>query len=209
MRVMETDLLAMADLVSNSIDNAVRALLHHDHALATAVIDDDNPINDLFQRIEREILEVIATQQPMAKDLREVLAIFAIATDLERIGDYAKGIAKVTRRSDAPYQAPALVLIDQMRALVREVLASEMDSFIHRDPEAARAAAARDDEIDQIYVNVYEETFAGMMADREAIKPNENLLWAAKGLERCGDHVTNIGERVVFLTTGLYEELND
>jgi phosphate transport system protein len=206
---MEDDLLAMADLVRTAIDNAVRALREHDHALAERVIDDDEPINDLFVRIEREIQEVIATQHPMAKDLREVLAIFAIATDLERIGDYAKGIARVTTRSEAPFAPGPLVHIDQMRELVRELLATEMDSFIRRDPDAARAAAARDDEIDRLYLRVYEETVEHMSTDRAAIKTGEHLLWAAKGLERCGDHVTNIGERVVFLITGQYVELND
>jgi phosphate transport system protein len=209
LRVLEDDLLAMADLVQSAIDKSARALLQHDHRLASEVIESDERVNDLYIRIEQAILEVIATQQPMATDLREVLAIYAISTDLERIADYAKGIAKVAMSVEGVAAKSILVHIEQMSGLARQLLADEIDAFIRRDAEAATTVARRDDEIDRLYRRVYEEVVSEMMESRSAIEAGERLLWAAKALERSGDHVTNIGERVVLLKTGRHVELND
>jgi phosphate transport system protein len=209
LKVLEDDLLAMADLVQVAIDNAVRALLHHDVALATEVIEGDERINDLYTRIEQSILEVIATQQPMATDLREVLAIYSISTDLERIADYAKGIGRAARKVEGGGQPSTLVHIEQMSELVRQILVDEMDAFIRRDADDAATIARRDDEIDRLYRRVYQEVVTEMTQGRTTIEAGERLLWVAKSLERGGDHVTNIGERVVFLTSGRHVELND
>ena len=209
LRVLEDDLLAMADRVGSLIERSVRALLQMNNAAASDVVDTDDKINDLFVRIEKQALEIIATQQPLATDLREILAILAIATDLERIADHAKGIGKITQRIDRLPESNALVHIDQMNALVRELLAQEMDAFVERNPQTAREVASRDDEVDKLYWVIYEEILDDMSLERSSIKEGERLLWVAKSLERCGDHVTNIGERVVFLTTGEHVELND
>jgi phosphate transport system protein len=207
MRLLEDDLLRLGDLVSNAIDRAVRALLERDTGLAEEVRADDERINDLYARIERESLQVIATQQPMAGDLREIMAVFAIATDLERMGDHAKGIAIVALKVS---EEPALEVneIPQMAALVRELLTAELEAFVRRDTEAARAVALRDDEVDALYGRAYHRLIRVMTEDPQAVERASRLLWVAKGLERTADHVTNIGERVVFLATGEVVELN-
>jgi phosphate transport system protein len=209
LRVLEDTLLGMADIVGQSVERAVRALTDHDPDLAHEVIEGDERINDLYERIERETMELIATQQPMAIDLREILAISAVATDLERIGDYAKGIATIALRIlDEPPLKP-LVDIPRMSNIARQLLADEVGAFVHRDADAARRTAARDDDLDQLYDQVYRELITYMMDDPGTINRASRLLWVAKSLERIGDHITNIGERVVFVTTGELIELND
>jgi phosphate transport system protein len=209
LRLLEDNLVGMADVVGGAIEKAVRALTDRDPELAHEVVGGDEKINNRYARIERETLELIATQQPMATDLREILAISAIATDLERIGDYAKGIATVTLRVlDEPPLKP-LVDIPRMADIVRELLAAEVGAFVKSDPNEARRVAERDDEVDALYDQIYRELVTYMMDDPRTINRASRLLWVAKSLERIGDHVTNIGERVVFVTTGELVELND
>jgi phosphate transport system protein len=207
MRLLEDDLLRLGDMVGSAIEQAVQALTERNGDLAHEIKLNDERINGLYAKIERETLELIATQQPMASDLREILAVFAIATDLERIGDYAKGICNIALRVlDEP---PVMVNeIPRMAVMVRELLNGELDAFVRRDAEAARRAAARDDEVDALYGQVYLRLIGVMTEDPQAIERASRLLWAAKGLERAADHITNIGERVVFLITGEIVELN-
>ena len=208
MRLLEDDLLRLADLVGNALERAVEAWAERDSARAQEVKANDERINDLYARIERETLELIATQQPMAGDLREIMAVYAIAADLERIGDYAKGIANIALRVLNEPPVPANE-IPQMLTLVRELLAAELDAFLRRDGEAARMAAARDDEVDALYSQVYRRLIRLMTEDPACVERASRVMWAAKSLERAADHVTNIGERVVFLATGEVVELND
>jgi phosphate transport system protein len=208
MRLLEDDLLRLGDLVSRAIERAVQALVDRNPDLAYEVRDNDERINDLYARIERESLQLIATQQPMAGDLREIMAVFAIGTDLERMGDYAKGIATIALRVvDEP---PVVVTeIPRMAELVCELLTAELGAFVERDQEAARRIARRDDEVDALYEQVYRRLIRLMTEDPSGVERASRMLWVAKSLERAADHVTNIGERVVFLTTGEVVELND
>ena len=207
LRLLEDDLLRLADLVGGAIEQSVRALVDRDSDLAEAVRANDERINDLYARIERESLELIARQQPMAGDLREIMAVFAIATDLERMGDHAKGIAAIALRiMDEP--EVAVKEIPRMAELVREILAGELDAFVRRDDSFARAVASRDDEVDALYDQAYRRLIRLMTEDPQAVERASRMLWVAKSLERTGDHATNIGERIVFLTTGDVVELN-
>jgi phosphate transport system protein len=208
MRLLEDNLLRLADMVGNALERAVEAWSERDATRAQEVRANDDRINDLYARIERETLELIATQQPMAGDLREIMAVYAIAADLERIGDYAKGIASIALRVIHEPPVPANE-IQLMLVLVRALLAAELDAFIRRDPEAARRAAARDDEVDALYSQVYRRLIQLMTEDPTCVERASRVMWAAKSLERAADHVTNIGERVVFLATGEVVELND
>ncbi len=207
MQRLEDNLLRLGDTVGSAIEQAVQALTERDLGLAQEIQLNDERINELYARIERDVLQLIATQQPMASDLRELLAVFAIANDLERMGDYAKGIALITLRlMDSP--PVAANEIPRMARLVRELLAAELQAFVHRDDQTARDVARRDDEVDALYEQVYSRLLGLMVQDPRGIERMSRMLWVAKSLERAADHVTNIGERVVFLVTGEVVELN-
>lgn len=208
MRSLEDRLRAMADQVGAALDQATRSLVENDIQLARRVIEGDEDINRLWANLQRDILEIIARQQPLASDLREILAISAIITDLERIGDHAKRVAVTALEiADDPPPEP-LVDIPRMALLARSLLQGQVDAFLHRDGDSARAIAVRDNEIDALYRKCYGDLLATMRSDPQTIDRASKLMWTAKSIERIGDHVTNIGEWVVFLETGQLVELN-
>lgn len=208
LRVLEDSVLEMADIVGRALLRAAEALLAHDIEGSEQVIRDDERVNELHGQITRSSMELLATQQPMASDLREVLAIFSIATDLERMGDHAKGIGRVgLRLTGVPWDYSSVHLAE-LAETVKSILADAVDAFVHRAPEAARRVAERDDEVDRTYRVAYTDLIRTMEANPAAVGPGESLLWAAKSLERSGDHVTNIAEWVVFMATGELVELN-
>lgn len=209
MLAMDDHAMAMADLVTGALQRAVQALSAYDLDAARAVVAEDERVNQLWARIERETMAIIARQQPMASDLREILAVSAIATDLERIGDHAKSIGNTVLGLQQAPDPNLMVNILRMADLARSFLAGQMTAFAHRDADAARAVAARDNEIDALYYTIYKSMIAAMMTrGPEAIHDLNRLLWVAKSLERVGDHTTNIGERIVFLVSGEFTELN-
>lgn len=202
------DLLRMGSLVDAAIDRALTALKDSDAALARQVIDDDAAINQLRFKIEENCLATIATQQPTASDLRTVVAAMNIVNDMERIGDHATGIAKtVLRLGDQPLLKP-LVDLPRMAQMTREMLKRSLDAFLAHDPDTARTIAEQDDEIDHLYRAVFDELLALMARDPGTISRGTYLLWCGHNLERIGDRVTNIAERVIFMTTGTMQELN-
>jgi phosphate transport system protein len=205
---MEDRLLAMADLAGIAIEQSTLALSEYDHAMANTVIEGDERINGMWVRIERETMAIIARQQPMATDLREILAVSAIATDIERIGDHAKSIARTALSIGQAPSSAAMVDILRMARLARDLLAGEMTAFVTRDTAAAQVVAARDNEVDDLYAQTYRNLIADMIRAPDTIQDTNRLVWVAKSIERIGDHVTNIGERIVFLTTGEFTELN-
>lgn len=205
---LNDDVVAMADLVGRAVRQAVRALALRQPDLAHEVLSGDDRINHLWAKIERQTLEVIATQQPMATDLRVILGAVAISTDLERMGDHAKGIAGIALKVMHDGRMNMPVLIQQMADLVCALLAGQVEAYINTDATAARAVALRDGELDTLYEQVYRQLIEGMTRDPETIPSGERLLWVAKSLERMGDHITNIGERIVFIRTGEIIELN-
>ncbi|HQZ69789.1 MAG: phosphate signaling complex protein PhoU [Anaerolineae bacterium] len=208
MRSLEDRLRAMADQVGAAVDQATRSLVENDSALARRIIEGDEVINRLWANLQRDILEIIARQQPLASDLREILAISAIITDLERIGDHAKRIAVTALEiADDPPTEP-FVDIPRMALLACSLLQGQVDAFLQRDSQSARSIAVRDNEIDALYRKCYSDLLADMRADPATIDRGSKLMWTAKSIERIGDHVTNIGEWVVFLETGQLVELN-
>jgi phosphate transport system protein len=205
---VQEDMLVMSSMVEQAIERAVTSLKARDIKLAQQVIDDDFKINQQRFGIEGECLLLIATQQPIASDLRILAALLNIITDLERMGDHAEGIAKITIMiGDEPPLKP-LIDIPRMDEMARGMLRRSMDAFMKRDAESARRIADEDDAIDQLYDQVYRELLTFMMADPGTINRATHLLWVCHNLERIADRVTNICERVVFLTTGKMEEFN-
>jgi phosphate transport system protein len=202
------NILRMGSLVDTAIDRSVQALKMQDVALSTQVVADDQVINDLRFTIEEECLALIATQQPVASDLRAVIAAMNIVNDMERMGDHATGIAKtVIRMGGEPLLKP-LVDIPRMADLAREMLKKSLDALLARDAEAARRVAQQDDEIDHLYNQIFRELLSFMIEDPATTARGTYLLWAAHNLERIGDRATNIAERVIFMTTGTMKELN-
>jgi phosphate transport system protein len=208
LRALQESLMAMGSQVDAVIGRAVQALANRDAALAREIIADDVLINQAQREIEEQCLILIATQQPLAGDLRTIMAISTIAYELERMADHAEGIAKITLRlAEEPLLKP-LVDIPRMAELSRSMLREQLTAFANRDAEAARRLAELDEEVDRLYDQVFRELLIFMMNDPRTITRATYLLWVAHNLERIADRTTNIGERVVFLTTGLIEELN-
>jgi phosphate transport system protein len=199
--------VAMASMTNKAIDNAVTALVRRDVRLAEQVIVGDRAINEHRWRTEEQALLMIATQAPMARDLRMIAAVIHIVTDLERMADHAAGTAKIAiQTADQPPLKP-LVDIPRMSEIARSMLHDAITAFIDDDQAAARGIVARDDEVDVLYEQIYRELLTFMLADPTTIDQATHLLWAAHNLERIADRVTNICERVVFAATGQLEEL--
>ena len=205
---IQDSVLAMGSLVDRAIERATRSLQTRDLALARAVTTDDQDINDERFRIEEQCLLLIATQAPMASDLRRLAAALNIITDLERMGDHAVGNARITILiGDEPPLKP-LIDIPRMSDICREMLHAALDAFVRADADTALAVAYRDDEVDQLYDQVYRELLTYMIEDPHTIQRATWLLWVSHNLERIADRVTNICERVVYMVTGKIEEIN-
>jgi phosphate transport system protein len=204
---LRTSVVTMASMVDKAINNAVAALVQRDVSMAQQVVADDRAINEHRWRTEEHALLVIATQAPMARDLRMIAAVIHIVTDLERMADHAAGIAKIAlQTADQPPFKP-LVDIPRMSEIARAMLHDAITAFIEDDQASARAIVARDDEVDALYEQIYRELLTFMLADPTTIDQATHLLWVAHNLERIADRVTNICERVVFAATGQLEEL--
>ncbi len=201
-------MLVMADMVETAIQRSIEALKSRDVELARQVIADDVKINQKRYDDEERCLELIATQQPLASDLRTIVAVLHMIVDLERMGDHAEGIAKIAViLADEPPLKP-YVDLPRMADIASEMLRESLEAFKHRDAEQARAIIDRDDEVDALYDQVYRELLTYMIGDPRTIERATHLIWVAHNLERIADRVTNICERVVFLVTGKIEELN-
>ncbi len=207
LRTLQESLMTMGLQVDAVIGRAIDALANRDVVLARDIIANDVAINQAQREIEEQCLILIATQQPLAGDLRIIMSI-GIATELERMADHAEGIAKITLRlADEPLLKP-LIDIPRMAAIARSMLKDQLTAFANRDASAARRLSEQDDEVDRLYDQVFRELLVFMMNDPRTITRATYLLWVAHNLERIADRTTNIGERVVFLTTGQVEELN-
>lgn len=205
---VEKDVLSLGTMVEEAIKASVDALVRRDLEAAQRIIEDDRLINERRFTIESDILVLIATQQPIARDLRLLAAMLEIITELERTGDYAKGISRVNLYlGDAPLIKP-LIDIPLMAQKATDMLHRALKAFAERDVEAARAIPREDDEVDALYNRVNEELLRLVMADIKNLEQANYLLWAAHNLERAADRVTNICERVVFTVTGEMSELD-
>ena len=208
MLTVKDDVLRLGALVESALERAARALVERDVALADRVRWDDAEVNDLQRRVNQEVTTAMALQQPMARDLRELLALYHAAAELERMGDYAVNIAKLAQQLADEPEAPILPQLPQMSSLCREQLRDAMRALVDVSEEAARAVCARDDELDAMYNAAYEDSMALMSANPDRVRQLTHMLFVAHHLERLGDRVTNIGEDVVYVATGQVEDLN-
>jgi phosphate transport system protein len=205
---LQDEVLVLGSMVEKATLRAVDALRGRDIAAARAIEAEDALVNRKRFEIEEAALLLIATQQPMASDLRRLAAILHIVTDLERMGDYAAGIAHIcVQIGDEPLIKP-LIDVPRMAEKATGMLRRSLDAFIERDVIAAEQIAHEDDEVDDLYQQVYRELLTIMLANPRTIDQATHLLWVAHNLERVADRVQNICERVVFVVTGRMREFS-
>lgn len=205
---IQEDMLVMAGMVENAIERGIEALKTRNVVLAHEIIEDDLKINRKRYETEDKCLELIATQQPLAGDLRTIVSVLHITVDLERMGDHAEGIAKIAiMLADEPPLKP-YVDIPRMADIARGMLMDSLEAFKHRDTALARVVCNRDDEVDELYDKLYHELIGYMVKDPANIQRATYLIWVTHNLERIGDRVTNICERVVYLVEGRIQEMN-
>ena len=208
LRELRDSIVYLSDLTMNAIGNAIHALKERDVDLAQQIIESDEAINSKRYEIEEQCVTLIATQQPAASDLRAIIAAIHIAVELERMGDYASGIAELASRlADQPSLKP-LIDVPRMAEIDQEMIRAALEAYLNEDAELAVATAKRDAEIDQLYDQVYRELLTYMLEDPKTITRATYLLWITHNLERIADRVTNICERVLFMTTAELKELN-
>jgi len=208
MQELEENLLDLGSKVRQSLNLTLKALKERDVALAEWVIANDDVIDALSKEIDQKAVVLIATQQPTAGDLRVIIAVIRIITDLERIGDLSESVARQTLRiADQPLLKP-LIDIPKMVEIINEMLEDALQSFILRDAHRAERMCLRDDEIDALRTAVQNELFQIMSNDPATIHRAGPLLFISWHLERAGDHVTNIGEHVIYMVTGEIKDLN-
>ena len=205
---LQDEMLLMASRVENAILEAVEVLKRQDLEASRRLIEQDRAINKKRYEIEQDCLIAIATQQPLAGDLRILAAILDITDELERTGDYAKGIAKVTLMIGKTPLLKPLIDVPIMARRMAEMLHRSLDAFVERDVELAKEIPLGDDEVDHLYNLVYNELMTYVAADIRNIDQANYLLWVAHNLERAADRVTNICERVIFTVTGEFVELD-
>ncbi|MFH1185696.1 MAG: phosphate signaling complex protein PhoU [Chloroflexota bacterium] len=206
---VKDSVLVLGSMVEQSIIDSVEALKKRDIAAAQRILAADTAINKKRFEIESELLILIATQQPMAHDLRLLASCLEIISELERMGDYAKGIANINiRMGDAPLLKP-LIDVPRMAQKGADMLHRALTAFVNEDIEAARAIPVEDDEVDALFNQVYRELMTIVIGDPKTIERANWLLWTAHNLERFADRVTNICERTLFVATGNLTEISD
>jgi phosphate transport system protein len=205
---IQDDVLALGSMVEKAIIESVENLKQRDLEGARRLIAEDRLLNERRFAIEHDALILIATQQPMASDLRTIAAVLAIIAELERIGDYAKGISKISLMMGETPLLKLLVDIPRMAEKARDMLHRALKAFVQRDVNLARAIPDEDDEVDALYNRAYRELLTFIINDPSTIDQATYLLWTAHNLERAADRVVNICERVVFTVTGEMMEMD-
>lgn len=204
---MRDMLFEMEELVSTSMRLAMESLKQRDAALAQQVIVDDDKVNQLRYVIEQFCVDTIATQQPVATDLRTIMAIVHIAVEMERMGDHAAGVAKITLKvCEEPLLKP-LIDLPRMVDLAIEMLHEGIRAFLNNDVVKARAIIDRDDLVDGLHDQIYRELITYMLEDPSTIRRATHLIWASHAVERFADRATNVAERTLFVATGRLEDL--
>ena len=208
MKSLEQELINTGEMVCTAISSSVNALKDRNIEEAEKIVENDRFINKKRWDIEEMCISLIATQQPVATDLRELITVLSINTDLERMGDHAEGIAKIAiMHGEKPLIKP-LVDLPRMAEKASDMLKRSLEAFVNRDEKAAKLICDEDDEVDMLYEQIYRELLTFMLEDPKTITKATYLMWAAHNLERIADRVTNICERIVFLVTGTMEEIN-
>lgn len=203
---LEEELLHMGDMVIKAIKRSVEALKSRDIEEAKRIILEDRLINSKQVEIEERCINLIATQQPVATELRELISFLNIITELERIGDYAGGIAKIVVMLGEEPPVKPLINIPRMAEKATDMIKRSLEAFIKRDVETAKTIWKEDDEVDRLYDQVYCELLSFMAEKPQIITRATYLIWTVHNLERIADRATNICERTVFLVTGSLEE---
>ncbi|MCL4396112.1 MAG: phosphate signaling complex protein PhoU [Chloroflexi bacterium] len=205
---LKNAVLVLGRDAGQTVTDGVEALKTRDRVLADSIIAHDEDINQKRYRIEERCYALMATQQPLASDLREIISILLITIELERIADHAKNLAEIViHMGNEPLLKP-LIDIPRMAETCRTMLEQALDAFSRNDARLGRAVCDRDDEIDFLYQQVFRELMTYVLDDPRTVQRALNLLFAAHNLERVGDRITNIGERVIYAATGRLEELN-
>lgn len=195
-------LIRMSEMVVSAVDDSVDTLISKDFKKAKTIRRNDKLINDIRWEIEEDCINLIATQQPVASDLRELIALLTINTELERIGDYAAGIAKIVGMIGDEEPVKPLVDIPRMREISIDMIENSMKAYINHNEKSARLIHSQDDDIDDLYDQVYRELLSFMIEKPNRISQCTHLLWISHNLERIGDRVTNICERIIYLVSG-------
>jgi len=207
-KLVQDELLLLGSLAEQAILNSVNALRRRDVAAAKAITVEDKKINDKHFAIENHILIIFATQSPLARDLRILAAMLEINTELERIGDYAKGIAKVAEHLANDETPIPIREISTMADKATSMLHRSLGAFVSEDLAAAYAIPKEDEEVDNLYLAVYRKIVQNMIKNPETIDHTNQILWVIHNLERTADRVTNICERIVFIVSGELLELD-
>lgn len=199
---IQDELLGIGALVESCVNNALDALKNRDAEASQRVIDSDDEIDRRQLELEERCIDVVATQQPMAGDLRTLLSVIQVASELERMGDYAEGIAKISLLMGDESLVKPLIDIPRMGDLATRMLRKSLTALVDRDNDAARQIGVDDDEVDALYEQVFGDLLANMIEDPQIIRRATYLIWVAHDLERIADRATNIAERVIYVTTG-------
>ncbi|TCP57822.1 phosphate transport system protein [Tumebacillus sp. BK434] len=205
---LQRDLLKMGVMVEEAIFLAVKSLAQVDESIARQVIAGDDKVNEMMVEIESSCLRLLALQQPMASDLRVIGTAMKIVTDLERIGDHAVDIAKTTLRLQGEKLLKPLVDTPRMADMTKDMLRDALNSYVKKDLEIARALAQKDDAVDALFKQIFLELEEMMQADPANVRQAVMLLMVCRMLERIADHATNIGEWVIYMISGVRQELN-
>lgn len=202
LKLLQEELLLLGGLVEKSIVDAIEALKTRDIELSHKIVSQDDIIDQKTNQIEEKAIDLIATQQPIAIDLRTLMSVIHISVELERMGDYAEGIGKigVMMGNDPPVKP--LVDIPKMAGKASDMLKRSLDALVRRDSALARQVCEDDDEVDNLYDQIYKDLIALMISDPTTTQRATYLMWVAHDLERIADRATNIAERVIFLVTG-------
>src|SRR5690606_37708801 len=200
--------VTMASMVDKAIARSMEALRLQNVALAQDVRRSDTAINNVHRQGEEMLNMLIATQAPVGRDLRLITSTMAVFSNLERMGDYAAGIAKIVVATADQDPIQPLVDLPRMAQIAREMLNDAVSAYIERDADMARQIAARDDEVDDLYDQIFVDLIDYMRSDAEAIDGATRLMWVSHNIERIADRVTNLCERIVFIVTGEFEELD-
>jgi phosphate transport system protein len=204
---LQDEVLALGSMVEEALVRSVDTLKRRDFAASRQLIANDRAINERRYAIEQDTMTLIATQQPMAGDMRLLAAILEIVTEVERMGDYAKGIARINLMIGEQPLIKPLIDLPLMAEKSRYMLRSALDAFVQRDLERARTIPKMDDEVDVLYNQVYRELISYILEDPQVIEQANQLMWAAHNLERTADRVINLCERTVYAVTGELTEL--
>jgi phosphate transport system protein len=202
------DILRLGSLVSQAVGRAIDAFTANDVELAQEIIDGDSAIDSLHHLLEERIITTMALQQPMAGDLRKLIADLLITNELERMGDYAEGVGRTTLRHSEGVPPQLSPLMKDMYRLVSEMIDGVSYAYQQESPERARDVAWHDDRLDQLYRQVIDTLVIQMGAGELSVEEGTHLMWVAHNLERIGDRVTNIAERIVYARTGTLGGLN-